>query len=526
MKLLLLSTIFILSRTVVNSYKILIIHPTPSFSHQQPVMVLTEALIKKGHELFVVSPNVIPGLENNYTYADLSFAYKYLQSSEDPDTLNLQRQYSRFENINMMKPFAAILERQFKSEPFLQFQRQVMEKNISFDVVIGESFIMSHICGIAEYLAKGKPIMSFGTLPEDMPSEWAIGNIYHLSYGPGLESAYTDRMNIWQRLDNWFSCSYIYYEVNKIMEEGAIKLMQENYGPEYAAIVPSCFRKPSLLLLSSNFLNSYPRLLAPNVIELGPMHIKPPQALPKVVQNWLDGAKSGVILFSFGSNMKSKSLPEDVRSNFLRFFKELPAGYRVLWKWELDGEIPGQSDNILAQKWLPQQGVLAHPKVKAFITQGGLQSFQEAIHFGVPMIGTPWFGDQEFNVAKMVDAGIGVLLPPQELHSYEAIKAAVSSVLFNESYAAKMKQHSAISRDLTPYAVDKAVFWVEHVARHGGASHLRPSTADTTLFEYLCLDIISVILAISLTILIVTYLIVKYFIKFVHSTLSCKIKQS
>lgn len=58
--------------------------------------------------------------------------------------------------------------------------------------------------------------------------------------------------------------------------------------------------------------------------------------------------------------MKSKSLAGDVRANFLKFFKELPPGYRVLWKWELDGEIPGQSENILAQKWFPQDSVLGN----------------------------------------------------------------------------------------------------------------------------------------------------------------------
>ena len=74
----------------------------------------------------------------------------------------------------------------------------------------------------------------------------------------------------------------------------------------------------------------------------------------------------------------------------------------------------------------------AHPKVKVFITQGGLQSFQEAVHYGVPLVGIPWSGDQECNVAKMVDAGIGVLLKSQDLHSYEKIKVALEAVLFDE----------------------------------------------------------------------------------------------
>lgn len=64
--------------------------------------------------------------------------------------------------------------------------------------------------------------------------------------------------------------------------------------------------------------------------------------------------------------------------------------------------------------------------------QGGFQSFQEAVHYGVPIVGIPWFIDQEANVAKIVAAGIGVRLRPQELHSEDKIKEAINKVLFDE----------------------------------------------------------------------------------------------
>lgn len=73
----------------------------------------------------------------------------------------------------------------------------------------------------------------------------------------------------------------------------------------------------------------------------------------------------------------------------------------------------------------------AHPNVKVFIMQGGVQSFQEAVHFGVPIIGIPWYGDQYINTAKMVDAEIGVRLLPKELHSYDKIKSALNTVLYD-----------------------------------------------------------------------------------------------
>lgn len=46
--------------------------------------------------------------------------------------------------------------------------------------------------------------------------------------------------------------------------------------------------------------------------------------------------------------------------------------------------------------------ILAHPNTKAFISHGGLLSITEAVFYGVPFIGVPGFGDQQYNVANAV----------------------------------------------------------------------------------------------------------------------------
>nr|QPA18391.1 UDP-gluconosyltransferase [Trialeurodes vaporariorum] len=459
-------------------------------SHQQPATALTEALIKRGHQLVVIGPRVVPGMENNYTFVDSSFG-----NSTRPWNSLFNRRLTKWDLLEIIPEEVERTKSFFEGEKVHKFLRE--KEHIIFDVVIGESWLMSYVCGITQLLARGKPIIGFSSLPNQPFCEESLGSINHLSFVP-LYDPYTDRMSIWQKLNNWFTAFYIRRKLLHIFKIKIQQFFDEKFGPGLEYQVDSCSHMLDLQLIASNFLYGYPRLLSPNVIELGPMHIKPPEKLPQRIQDWLDRAEKGVIYFSFGTNMLSKNLPADALSNFLKVFKELPIGYRVLWKWEKDGEIPGQSENILVEKWLPQQSVLAHPKVKAFITQGGLQSFQEAVHFEVPLIGTPWFFDQMKNVAKIVDAGIGVQLNPEQLHSYEDIKIAVLTVLLNGSFAANMKRLSAISKDFTSTALDKAVFWVEHVAKHGGAPHLRPSTADTTYFEFFCLDILSVILVISL----------------------------
>ncbi|CAH0393636.1 unnamed protein product [Bemisia tabaci] len=510
-----------------EAYKILVLYPTPSFSHQRPIMAIIERLVKDGHELFVISPNDVPN-HKNYTYIDVSFSYKYISDEEanDDDTMNLQGQLSKWDIQEIVKPFTDIARKQVLSEQYRHFEQRVLSEQIKFDVVIAETFYLPFACFISRIFPGSAPIIAMSTIATDAHTEPNIGSPTHLSFTPDLFSYYTDRMSLWQKFENWFSHHYLHKQFRDGVVEAAKKYIQEAHGPENEKLADSCWSSASLTVVASNPMYYYPRALGPNIIELGPLHIKPPGKLPKNLQDWMDGAERGVIYFSLGSNMKSKSLPLEVRAKFLKFFKDLPSGFRVIWKWELDGTIPGQSDNILAQKWLPQESVLAHPKLRVFVTQGGLQSFQETVHYGVPTVGIPWFGDQECMVAKMVDAKIGVQLLPGELSSYEKVKSALEAVLYDERYYKNMKRHSAISRDFTSQGLEKAVFWVEHVAKFGGASHLRPATADASIFQYFCLDLISVILALSLLLLFVIYCVSKLLVSVVLQKSQLKMKAS
>ena len=64
-------------------------------------------------------------------------------------------------------------------------------------------------------------------------------------------------------------------------------------------------------------------------------------------------------------------------------------------------------------------GFAAHPNIRAFVTQGGLQSTEEAISRGVPLIGMPFMGDQPMNVQKIIDMGIGLGVDPVTVNKEE-----------------------------------------------------------------------------------------------------------
>nr|XP_018900337.1 PREDICTED: UDP-glucuronosyltransferase 2B18-like [Bemisia tabaci] len=518
----------VLCFSVTGAVKILIIYPIPSLSHHRPVMALTENLVRRGHEVFLISPLQISSLEQhgNYTFVDVAVPDETFSDNRQNDTVNFQRPRSAWQMLEIFAQLAELPRKQFLTDSFLNFKKKVHSEKLKFDVAIIESLLIPSSCAMIRLLGGAIPIISLSSFPaEPTGTENYMGSFSHPSFIPYIRGEYTDRMNLWEKIYNWILSRYFASVQQSLLENAARRFFKETFGPEKESLVDGCWTNISLILMATNSMYFYPRPLGPNVIEVGPLHMRPPGALPKALQNWLEGADKGVIYFNLGCNFKSTSLTEDARNNILKYFKELPQGYRVLWKWEADGPMPGLGDNILTQKWFPQQSILGHPNVKVFITQGGLQSFQEAVHHAVPMVGIPLFSDQRCNVAKIVDAKIGIRLPPEELHSFEKIKSAIDKVLYDKNYEENIKKHSAIARDFTSQSMDKAMFWVEHVARHAGASHLRPATAEANIFQFLCLDIISVILGLISILSFSIYVLCKYLVSIVFVRVSLKTKE-
>lgn len=64
--------------------------------------------------------------------------------------------------------------------------------------------------------------------------------------------------------------------------------------------------------------------------------------------------------------------------------------------------------------------------------QGGLQSIQEAVYYGVPLLALPFFGDQNFNGRKIVDSKIGKVLHVDTM-TKDSIAEAIDELLHNQA---------------------------------------------------------------------------------------------
>lgn len=156
------------------------------------------------------------------------------------------------------------------------------------------------------------------------------------------------------------------------------------------------------------------------------------------------------------------------------------------WKNEEMNEKP---KNVFISKWLPQTDILAHPNMKIFISHCGYGSVVEAKHHGVPIIGIPYVGDQHSNAAKIVEEGWALRINFNEF-SEETFMNAIMEMLENKKFSDTVKRLSVLSRDRPLSARDTAVFWVEYVLRHRGATHMHYPGADLNFIQNNSIDVV------------------------------------
>ena len=117
---------------------------------------------------------------------------------------------------------------------------------------------------------------------------------------------------------------------------------------------------------------------------IGMLNCRPGLPLPDPIKAFMDDSgEAGVILVSFGSVLQASQMSDSLRLMLMNVLGGLKQ--RVLWKWE-SHEMKDKPDNVMLSKWLPQQDILAHSKLRLFITHGGQSSAQEALCHKKPVV--------------------------------------------------------------------------------------------------------------------------------------------
>ncbi|XP_046972654.1 UDP-glucosyltransferase 2-like [Vanessa cardui] len=479
--------------------KILGVFPTPSISHQVVFRPLMLELAKRGHEVTVITTDpAYPKHQapQNLTEIDVhDMSYDYVKDflvihGKEKNPIKLSHVACDF--------ILGVFVMQFKSAEI----ENLLQSNKQFDLIIVESYIRPAL--IFSYLYNA-PVIEFSSLGGINSALEMVGAVTHPLIYPNALQRRTHNLTFWEKI----TVLYYYYATEFIFAQH-----EQTENDVLRSIIGSNI--PNLKDLRQNvrmlFLNVHPlwdfnRPVPPNVLYLGGMHLKPQQDLPKDLKSYLDASKNGVIYVSFGTNVKPSVFPRETLKIFTDAFSQLP--YDVLWKWDND-ELPGRPKNVKVSKWLPQSDLLRHPKIKLFITQGGLQSTDEAITAGVPLIGIPILGDQWFNVEQYVKFNIGKELAIETM-TEEQLMAAIKTVIDDKSYRQNIVKLRNFMKDQPQSSLERAVWWTEHVLRHSDVEYRRTPAASVHWTEYYELGIVVLLLSCLVVFLSVAVLAI-YFI--------------
>ncbi|CAH0714625.1 unnamed protein product, partial [Brenthis ino] len=476
----------------VNSARILGLFPHTGKSHQMVFEPLLLKLAEKGHHVTVAS--FFPQKNPPPNYTDISFEGIAGVGVETFD-LNLYEDLGFILHVPIL---GRILQQLAEFGPLGTMALNVCSKAVDwpplkealkreYDIVLLENFNSDCMLGLLHVYEIRAPVVA---LTSCAPMPWSadrIGATDNPSYVPVVSSSFSTRMTFLERMENTFLLNYHKWWFQNEVQAKEQAFIEKQYGRKIPNL-NDLAKNISLLLVNTHPTLNGVRPLVPGIVEVGGMHLDhTKRIIPQFIERFVNESEHGVILLSFGSLIKTASMPQYKQQIIINALSKLKQ--RVIWKFEESAEEGTLIGNILKVKWLPQYELLKHDKVVAFIAHGGLLGMTEAVSAGKPMVIVPFFGDQHYNGAAAVASGFGRVVSYIDLNEQD-LREAVESVLsaqtrLNARRVSKMWHH----RQAAP--LDTAVFWTEYVIKWGSDSKLHSIARDLPFYEYALLDVVS-----------------------------------
>jgi hypothetical protein len=310
-----------------------------------------------------------------------------------------------------------------------------------------------------------------------------------LSLTPQMGTMLGSKLSFADRIKN-----VIFYYINTIVvisgyQHGYVNALRKQYGVEGSHARSQ--HNVGIVLSQSTWGLEFSHPIVPAIKVVGPILPEPTKPLPADLEAYVQSAgPEGVVVVSLGTILYlSQSIIDRLKAALV----QLP--YKIIWKLNMDiGEVPA---HIRILPWIPQNDLLGHPQVKAFISHGGLNGVQEAAYHGVPLVGFPLFGDQFENLIRAKERGFAIIVDRDHFNP-EALRDAVDEVVKNPSYKENALRVSKIVRDSRVSPTVECADWVEYAIRHDGALFNVIPNFDMAFWERYNYDVALVLLAAAL----------------------------
>uniref|UniRef100_A0A3Q4H4H0 UDP-glucuronosyltransferase n=1 Tax=Neolamprologus brichardi TaxID=32507 RepID=A0A3Q4H4H0_NEOBR len=462
-------------------------------SHWVNLKILLEELHARGHNLTVIRPST------SWYISEKSDLYTSITIEMDEDlehfldgSIEMQRERASLLNsFKCIKKFLSVLF-QFNSL-WSEVMNQILDDQNMVKILIASQY---DLLLTDPTMPSGAVLAKYLKLPLVLYVRWIPRGEGHfvltpspLSYIPVPGSGLTDQMSFIQRIKNIFFYIFTLFQQNFIF----LPIYDDmcNKYIEGGCDVISLLQQADIWLFRSDFVFEFPRPTMPNIVYIGGFQCKPARPLPAELEEFVQSAgKHGVIIMSLGTYVSA--LPKEIADEIVKnAISALTQHYRP----------STLGNNTLIVDWMPQKDLLGHPQTKVFVAHGGTNGVQEAIYYGVPVLGIPLFFDQYDKLLRLQERGAGKIIRLADVngHSFEQ---GLKEVIHQESYRLNIQRLSRLHRDQPITAMEKAVFWVEYVMRHKGARHLRTEAYKMPWYSYYSLDVLFILLSVVTVLLL------------------------
>ncbi|KAL3131772.1 UDP-glycosyltransferase [Trebouxia sp. C0009 RCD-2024] len=461
-------------------------------SHWYQALAVIQELSKRGHKVQVV-------LSSEYADAwqlrlsELPHVNVVSYNTTSYGEMEIRQQIRATQRAVGLSGLRDIFGLPKHSEPLLQdtdLHQKIQQFGADLalvDVVLAGGTALADILGIPKAI-----LYITGALPPVVGHAYGSG-IPLLATVPQWQTALPRNMTFLQRVQNLLgylmNMGVWCYVIEPLMDQS---VWQKYAIPPYSYAKSN--RQVALVLLHSDWAITNAEPLAPHIVSVGALTAAPAKALPSDLEDFVQsGGEHGVVYASLGTT----AIPEiaELRAIAQGLCAIAPA--KALWKLAdtdlvmLNSSSLPVCSNIKVVKWAPQNDVLGHPSVKAFYTQGGANSFNEASYHGVPIVGMAMIGEQPDNLARAVDRGYGLTVSVKRLGTLaQDLEQALKRLLGEPSFKTNAERISHMMRAhrLTP--AEKAADALEHAAWTQGSRHMQPLRDDLNWFQHSSLDVI------------------------------------
>lgn len=344
------------------------------------------SLHERGHNLTILSADV-ESSKVNLTFLHLDEVYPTIYNGSEE--MNFF-EFTKMGPIELFQLYADISDKACRGSLKSKGYQQLLNypDNFKVDLAIYDFTMGPCIVGILHKFNFPKmvgvsPYFSFGTvgphliMPSIMPGHDLLYN-FDMSFTERLSSGVT------HLIEYLFTHFYMTPMVDRIVRE-------KHPNIPYLGDIEKNIK---LFLVNTQPITDYKLPVFANQKRVGGAQIKKPKELPTDLKKIANEATNGLVLFSLGTNVRSDSLGDERIGTFLKALGRLDK-YTFLWKFETKEKLPvALPKNVRIQAWMPQNDILAHPNTKLFMSHCGLLSSQEALWYGVPVLGFPVFADQ------------------------------------------------------------------------------------------------------------------------------------